>query len=330
MSIFCIVFLSYGCYDCAIKVLLFLIIGYAINYLNNAFLFLEYKKQYKYLNEKIMKSKCKMSIENGFISLSNEQAECKLSLWGGNIVSYRPKTEEKDVFWLGDLNKFDNVQAIRGGVPVCWPRFAEEKLNSQFIRHGFARVSNWTVENIIVNDSKMEVVLSLIPDEKFGINVTAKLFIKITDKLEYRLETTNHGDEIFEFSEALHAYFNIGSLTDIEIKGLSGHQYKSSLNDKIYTLEEDLKINGEFDAAFMHNTGLVEIVDPVLSRVISIEKEGSNTTVVWNPNKDLAEMSEGQYKKFVCVEPANQGDYFVRLMPKEKHVISMAIQVKKL
>ena len=267
---------------------------------------------------------------SGLISLSNKIAMCKISQFGGNIVSYRPKNEEQDVFWLGDFNKFDNVQAIRGGVPVCWPRFAMEELNSHFPRHGFARLYNWDLKNIEVDESKIEVELSLIPDEKYNLNVAANLFIKITDKLEYHLETINNGDEVFEFSEALHAYFNIGSIDDVEIKGFANNQYKNSLDGKTYTLQEDLKINGEFDSAFINHTGAVEIIDKKLNRKILIEKNGSNTTVVWNPDKDLAEMSEGQYKKFVCVEPANQGDSFIRLKPKEKHTISMTISVKKL
>ena len=41
-------------------------------------------------------------------------------------------------------------------------------------------------------------------------------------------------------------------------------------------------------------------------------------------------MSKGQYKKFVCIEPSNQADSFVRLQPQEKHTISMAIQVRSL
>lgn len=280
-----------------------------------------------------MKGVCEKKMDNresGFITLSNSLAECRISLWGANIVSYRPKNQEQDVFWLGDFNKFDNVQAIRGGVPVCWPRFAEEKLNGELPRHGFARLSNWTVKDVFVDETKMEVELSLVPDEKFNVAVTATLFIKITDKLEYYLETTNNGDEVFNFSEALHAYFNIGSIDEAEIKGLANHNYRNSLDGKDYTLGEDLKIRGEFDSAFAHHTGTVEIVDPVLRRVILVEKNGSEKTVVWNPNKDLAEMSEGQYKKFVCVEPANQGDAFVRLKPKEKHRISMVIEVKKL
>lgn len=267
---------------------------------------------------------------NGFMSLSNGMAECKISLWGGNIVSYRPKAEEQDVFWLGERNKFDGVQAIRGGVPVCWPRFAEEKLNGALPRHGFARLSNWALTNVAVDDKAIEAKLSLIPDAKFNVSVTAELVIKITDKLECCLETTNHGAEDFKFSEALHAYFNVGSVDDVEVKGLAGHQYRNSLDGKIYTLNNNLRINGEFDSAFLNHAGTAEIVDPVFNRAILIEKTGSKTTVVWNPNKDLAEMSEGQHKNFICVEPANQGDSFVCLKPGEKHKIAMSVQVKSL
>ena len=267
---------------------------------------------------------------NGVISLTNDIAECKISLFGGNVVSYRPKTENHDVFWLGDLNKFDNVQAIRGGVPVCWPRFVEETLNNHFPRHGFARLSMWKLENVIVEKEKMEVEMFLCPDDKYNLNVSARLLIKITDKLECILDTINEGDREFIFSEALHAYFNVGDRDYVKIEGCKGYQYKNSLDGKIYTLNEDLQIREEFDSAFLNHTTNVKIIDPIFSRIILLEKKGSNTTVIWNPNKDLAEMSNDQYKKFICVEPANQGDAFVRLPPKEKHKISMTVDVKKL
>ncbi len=268
--------------------------------------------------------------DEGLITLSNGQAECKISLWGANLVSYRPKSQKHDVFWLGDLNKFDKAQAIRGGIPVCWPRFAEEELNGNLPRHGFARLSDWKLKKVVVDETKMETELFLIPDTKFDVNANAHLFIKITDKLECSLETINNGKEEFKFSEALHAYFNIGSRDKTEIKGLSGYQYRNALDSKIYTLENDLIIQNEFDAAFINHTGNVEIADKVFNRVISLEKNGSNTTVVWNPNKDLAEMSPGQYQNFVCVEPANQGNSFVTLQPGEKHKISMSVQVREL
>ena len=121
--------------------------------------------------------------ENGIIHLSNKMAECIISLWGGNLLSYRPKSEEHDIFWLGDLNKFDNKQAIRGGIPVCWPRFAEEELNNHLPRHGFARLSTWTLQKVNVDETKIEAELSLIPEEKYNLNLSAKLFLKITDVL---------------------------------------------------------------------------------------------------------------------------------------------------
>ena len=267
---------------------------------------------------------------SAFLSLSNGTAECRISLFGANLVSYRPKGQAEDVFWLGDLNKFDGVQAIRGGVPVCWPRFAEEKLNDRLPRHGFARLSEWNLKKVVVDESKIEAELALVPDAKYDVNLEACLFIKITDKLEYCLETVNNGEEDFKFSEALHAYFKVSSLENVVIKGLSGHEYKSSPDGKIYKLEDDLKISGEFDAAFLEHTGCAEIEDSGFRRVISVDKTGSKTTVVWNPNKDLAEMSNGQYKSFVCVEPANQGNAFVVLKPKEKHRIAMTVEVKNL
>ncbi len=272
----------------------------------------------------------KIMTDNGFIYLSNGLAECKISLFGGNLLSYRPQTEEHDIFWLGARNKFDNVQAIRGGIPVCWPRFAEEELNNHLPRHGFARLSTWNLQKVSVDENKIEAALSLIPDAKYDLKLSVSLFIKITDKLEYALETINHGDEKFDFSEALHAYFNVSSVDDIEIRGVAGHHYKNSLDGNFYMQENDLKIRGEYDSIFQNQVRPVEIVDPGFNRIISIEKGASATTVVWNPAKDLAEMSPGQYKNFVCVEPSNVGGYHISLAPHEKHRISLTVRTRKL
>ena len=101
-------------------------------------------------------------------------------------------------------------------------------------------------------------------------------------------------------------------------------------NKKIYTLEEDLEIKGEFDSIFLNQVEPIKIVDKAYNREIVMEKHGSKTTVVWNPAKDLAEMSPEQYKTFVCVEPSNVGDYCVKLAPQAKHIISATINLQKL
>lgn len=269
-------------------------------------------------------------IDGRFATVCNSAAECQLALWGATLLSFRPRGEAHDVFWQGARNLFDGKHAIRGGVPISWPRFAEEQLNDNFPRHGFARVSEWKITNITADNHQATIVSDLLPDEKYNLKVSAKLTIKIAETLEYYLDTSNNGDEVFEFSEALHAYFNVSSLENAVIKGLKGQQYKNSLTGNVNVLENDLKISGEFDSIFTGHTGIVEIEDYGYNRIISIEKIGSQTTVVWNPYKDLAEMSENQYKTFVCVEPSNTGDYHVRLAPHCTHRIGMKISVKKL
>lgn len=267
---------------------------------------------------------------SGIVCLSNKLAECKIALFGGNLLSCRLKGDEHDIFWLGDLNKFDDVQAIRGGIPVSWPRFAEEELNNNLPRHGFARLSHWNLEKAFVDDKKIDVELSLKPDSKYNIEAAVKLYITITDKLEYCLETVNTGQTDFIFSEALHAYFNVSSVDNVEIKGLKDHTYKNSLDGKLYKQEDDLQIKGEVDSIFLNQTNPVQIADSGYNRVIEIKKEGSKTTVVWNPNKDLAEMSKEQYKTFVCVEPSNVGDYSIKLPPQAKRQIKVTIASKKI
>ena len=130
--------------------------------------------------------------ENGIICLRNHLAECKLALWGGNLLSYRPLSEEQDIFWLGALNKFDNIQAIRGGIPVCWPRFAEEQLNNQLPRHGFARLSMWQLQKAEVTDEKIEAELTLPIDDKYNLAAELRLIVKITDKLESPINWNIH------------------------------------------------------------------------------------------------------------------------------------------
>lgn len=267
--------------------------------------------------------------DRDFICLANETAECKIARFGATLISYRPKGTGQDIFWVGDLNKFDYVQAIRGGIPVCWPRFAAEELNSHLPRHGFARISDWRVIKAVSDKDKAEAEFVLAPDDKYKIDATARLFVKMTDKLECSLETTNNGSEAFDFSEALHCYFNVSSVDNILIKGLKGHRYKNSLDGRVYVLDGDLAIRGEFDSIFMKQTDPIEIIDKGYGRIVMLEKSGSQTMVVWNPAKDLAEMSEGQYKKFVCVEPSNVGDSFVHLRPQETHKLSMTVSVRK-
>mgnify|MGYP004659118059 FL=1 len=269
-------------------------------------------------------------IAGNFMDLSNPQAECKFALWGANLLSYRPHQELHDVFWVAERNSFGSASAIRGGVPVCWPRFAVEELNNHLPRHGIARTSYWQPQRMQANANRIMAEFILNPAKHYAIAASATMRFTITDKLTYTLETFNRGKRPFKFSESLHCYFNVSSIDNITIAGLDGLSYASAPDGSCRCQQGDLKINGEIDAIFEHQSGALIITDPEYQRRIIIEKEGSSNTVVWNPAKDLPDMTPGQYKHFVCVEPANVGANHICLQPGQTHQLSFSIQVEKL
>ena len=50
---------------------------------------------------------------------------------------------------------------------------------------------------------KIKALFSLNSDKKYGLDIEAKLFVKVTSKLECVLETVNNGVKTFDFSVSL-------------------------------------------------------------------------------------------------------------------------------
>lgn len=55
------------------------------------------------------------------------------------------------------------------------------------------------------------------------------------------------------------------------------------------------------------------VVDPALGREIEVRKQGSRTTVVWNPWQEKGsafdDLAEGEWRELVCVETAAVGGH---------------------
>ena len=79
-------------------------------------------------------------------------AEATITLYGAHLVSWRPARSAgrerqpgeagPERLFMSSLSALDGSRAIRGGVPVIFPQFAER---GEGMRHGFARVSTWRV-----------------------------------------------------------------------------------------------------------------------------------------------------------------------------------------
>jgi glucose-6-phosphate 1-epimerase len=274
--------------------------------------------------------------ETDVITLKNKKGFCRFTVLGSTVISFIPAGGQ-EVLWLGSKNSFTLDKAIRGGIPICWPRFGEEELNGSFPKHGFARNEVWTVNSIDENDERSVVTLVMHQSSRFKAmaEFPAVLHLKITvsDILEMELETLNIGDGILNYSEAFHTYFNVGAIEETEISGLKGGRYIDRLTGGDELLqEENMVISQPTDRIFYNNESSVRITDKANNRVIVMEKSGSLSTVVWNPYKQAVadEVLDTDYNNFICVEAANVNKNNIKLAPGEKHKLTLRLSVQPL
>lgn len=57
------------------------------------------------------------------IEIDTPLATASLSLYGGQVLTWQPKTQTSPVLWASSLIKYQNGKAIRAGIPICWPWF---------------------------------------------------------------------------------------------------------------------------------------------------------------------------------------------------------------
>jgi glucose-6-phosphate 1-epimerase len=272
------------------------------------------------------------------IAVTNKQATATLALYGGHLLSYQP-VGQKDILWMSEKSLFENGKAIRGGIPVCFPWFGPHPADKTKPQHGFARLQEWQVNEVKTNEDESTLVslnlqetndsLQLWP---FTFNATLDFIIGKT--LEVKLTVTNTGDKAFEYSDALHTYFNISDIAGISIEGLQNATYYDGFEmDLKIQQSTSLKFETETNRRYINHSGDCIINDTRYNRKIKVTKNGSKVTVVWNPGeavtKTIGDMVPDSYKTFVCVEPANAypGIDMIALAAGESHTLSTTIQL---
>jgi len=130
-------------------------------------------------------------------------------------------------------------------------------------------------------------------------------------------------NNIAEYDGALRA-------RQVAIQGLEGCEYL----DKVDAFQRKrqqgpVTLAAETDRIYLDTTATCVVNDPVLGRRIQVEKQGSRTTVVWNPWAEkaqlLADFGDEEYLTMVCVETANVLDDAVVLAPGHSHAMRVRI-----
>jgi D-hexose-6-phosphate mutarotase len=152
--------------------------------------------------------------------------------------------------------------------------------------------------------------------------------------LRIDLVTRNIGTHPFTLGEALHTYFHISDVGQTTIRGLENCDYmdKAGGISELKKQMNGIKIDSEVDRVYLNTTSDCIIKDRGLQRVIRIAKQGSNSTVVWNPWTEKADKMgdfgpEG-HRGMVCVESANALDNVLSIAPGETHKLVVAYSVE--
>jgi glucose-6-phosphate 1-epimerase len=282
--------------------------------------------------------------EQGLIRASVTTAACtaELYLQGAHLTQWQPEGH-KPVLFLSERSAIVPGKAIRGGVPIIFPWFGARTATATSPRtdgpaHGFARRSNWQIASATIHGDDIHLTLTLEPNDisrSLGYDdflLTYKLIIGAALKLQ--LIVKNRSKDPMVFEEALHTYFMVGDVQQIAISGLVDTEYldKTDGLKRKRQSESTLILTGETDRPYLNTEATIAIADPIIKRRITMDKQNSKTTVVWNPWSEqtakLADMNPDGWKQMVCIESANVIDNAVTLSPGEQHTMGTRITVQ--
>jgi glucose-6-phosphate 1-epimerase len=226
---------------------------------------------------------------------SPDGAQASIALYGAHLISWRGADGRERLF-CSAKSALDGSKAIRGGVPVIFPQFAARGTG---MRHGFARVSTWRVVEQGIDGHAAFAVLALTPADlapqhaqawPHGFELRLRIAIH-ANELSMRFEVRNTGAAPFPFAAALHTYFLVDDIAAVRIDGVE---------------TEELAITDKFDRVYEGVQPRLALVDGGV--VLTLRQQGFTDAVVWNPGAEdaaaLADMADGEYRRFVCIEPA--------------------------
>jgi glucose-6-phosphate 1-epimerase len=255
------------------------------------------------------------------LEVSTAWSTAEIYLYGAHVTRFTRKGEQSLLF-MSQCSRFEPGQAIRGGIPVILPWFG---MREGLPTHGFARLKTWELKEVIcAPDGSVSVRLHLpdCPEASAFVPFSADYTVTVNQSLQLELLINNcSSSDTLPLETCLHTYFEIGDITAISVEGLKGLDYLDKVEDFARKRETDdcIRFSSEVDRVYLNSTGTVDIVDPRYGRRIRIEKEGSASTVVWNPwsakAQQMPDFGNEEYMRMVCVESGNVSANSLKLSP---------------
>jgi len=230
---------------------------------------------------------------------------------GACVTSYM--TPDYDVLFVRPDAVMDGSKPISGGIPLCWPQFGPGDIQ----QHGFARNLKWECTDVREERPDAMTALSWSRNTQRAVYelIHTKETLAMWDgrfRCRYQVELSggslnlefrviNIGSAPLSFTGALHTYFSVDDLDNLEISGpFSGKQFVDKTQDPPAEATADsdtVTIDGFTERVYQDVAGKVVIQDGDKKVTLECSEEWPDLAV-WNPHGD----DKMGYKNFVCVE----------------------------
>jgi glucose-6-phosphate 1-epimerase len=263
-------------------------------------------------------------------------------LHGAHVTHYQPRGRGPVLFVSGE-SLFAAGKAIRGGVPVIFPWFGAKADDPKAPQHGFVRNVPWKLRGITAGpDGAVAVTFAFGPSaetRKVWPHEFELLYaITFGAALEMSLQVRNAGTTPFRYEEALHTYLAVADVRKATIEGLGGREFIDKVDGFRRKTQPPgpFTLDGETDRVYLNTPDTVVVNDRNATepaggvRMLSVEKQGSASTIVWNPwiakAKAMADFGDDEWPRMLCVETANAAENAVTLQPGKTHTMRAAVR----
>jgi D-hexose-6-phosphate mutarotase len=272
------------------------------------------------------------------VRIDNASASATVVLHGAQVIAFQPRGSEP-VLWMSAKSRFQHGMPIRGGIPVCWPWFGPHPEDPGKPAHGFARISPW---DVVATEAPADGVtlleLKLADSQEtrrlWPYAFELRLQIRISAALEVALIMCNKGENPMRCTSALHSYFAVSDISTVRIRGLEKCRFVDTAASPPAEGIEDQPIafRGETDRVYFDTLADCVIDDPGCRRRIRISKDGSRSTVVWNPwitkSARMPDFGDEEWRGMVCIETTNALTDVREIEPGGSHRLATMIGVE--
>ena len=270
------------------------------------------------------------------LTVQNALSRARIALQGAQLLSFQPHGQP-DWLFLSPRARFQPGQAVRGGVPVCWPWFGPDPDGRGRPAHGFARQSLWALREAAHEADGSTRLAFVLRDDAATRALWPHAFelllvMHLGQSLRLTLSTRNTGDAPLRFTEALHSYFAVEHIEGAQVLGLERSAYLDQVPGAAPRGEASgapLRFEGRLDRVYLRPADTLQLLGAPAARTLSLRSEGSRHAVVWNPGAalaaEMADLGPGAHQGFACVETANTGEAAITLAPGESHRLQLDV-----